>query len=91
LLVTWRIYFAVKRVLLDYNCLLASFEVIEMAPPEETLHHYLRRHFEKVSTGNARQFAEQREISELDVVPDTRTSDGSGGYGIAKPPLTHYH
>lgn len=28
--------------------------------PEETLHNYLRRYFEKVSKGNARQFAEQR-------------------------------
>jgi len=66
-------------------------KVIEMAPPEETLHHYLRRHFEKVSKGNARQFAEQRETPQVDVVPDTRTSDGSGSYRIAKPFLTHYH
>ena len=36
--------------------------------PEETLHNYLRRHFEKVSKGKARQFAEQREVPKVDVV-----------------------
>jgi hypothetical protein len=45
---------------------------------EETLHNYLRRHFEKVSKGKARQFAEQREVPKVDVVPDSRSSDGSG-------------
>ena len=45
--------------------------------PEETLHNYLRRHFEKVSKGNARQFAEQREVPKVDVVPDTRSSHGA--------------
>jgi hypothetical protein len=45
--------------------------------PEETLHNYLRRHFEKISKGKARQFAEQRDIPEVNVVPDTRSSDGS--------------
>jgi hypothetical protein len=41
---------------------LLQSEVIEMVPlkPEETLHNYLRRHFEKVSKGKARQFAEQK-------------------------------
>ena len=29
---------------------------------EETLHIYLRRHFEKVSKGTARKFAEQRKL-----------------------------
>jgi hypothetical protein len=52
---------------------------------EETLHDYLRRHFEKVSKGNARQFAEQREIPKVEVVPDTRTSGGNGSYAIARP------
>ena len=58
---------------------LLESEVIEMIPlkPEETLHNYLRRHFEKVSKGNARQFAEQREVPKVDVVPDTRSSDGA--------------
>ena len=44
---------------------------------EETLHNYLRRHFEKVSKGNARQFAEQKEVTKVDVVPDMPSSDGS--------------
>jgi hypothetical protein len=45
--------------------------------PEETLHNYLRRHFEKVSKNKARQFAEQEERPKVDVVPDARSSDGS--------------
>jgi hypothetical protein len=53
--------------------------VIEIVPlkPEETLHNYLRRHFEKVSKTKARLFAEQREVPEVDVVPATRSSDVS--------------
>ena len=35
---------------------------------EETLHDYLRRHFEKISKGNARQFAEQNAVTKVDVV-----------------------
>jgi len=30
---------------------------------EETLHHYLRRHFERISEGKARQLAEELEAS----------------------------
>jgi hypothetical protein len=30
--------------------------------PEETFHVYLRRHFERVSNGMARQFAEKRDV-----------------------------
>jgi hypothetical protein len=58
---------------------LLEFEVIEVVPlkPEETLHHYLRRHFEKVSKGNERRLAEQ-EVPKADVVPDTRSSGGNG-------------
>ncbi len=41
---------------------------------EETLHIYLRRHFEKVSKGTARKFAE-KEAAELNVVPDPRPAD----------------
>jgi hypothetical protein len=36
---------------------------------EETLHDYLRRYFEKISKGNARQFAEQNTVTKVDVVP----------------------
>jgi hypothetical protein len=43
--------------------------------PEETLHVYLRRHFERVSKGMARQFAEKRDVPKVDVV-DTRPPDG---------------
>jgi hypothetical protein len=48
-----------------------------MVPPktEETLHIYLRRHFEKISKGTARQFAEQREATKVNVVPDARPAD----------------
>ena len=58
---------------------LLESEVIEIVPlkPEETLHNYLRRHFEKVSKSKARQFAEQGELPKVDVVPDARSSDGA--------------
>jgi hypothetical protein len=51
--------------------------VIEMVviKTEETLHNYLRRHFEKISEGKARQFAEQGEGLKKAVVPVS--SDGS--------------
>jgi hypothetical protein len=42
---------------------------------EETLHIYLRRHFEKVAKGTARQFAEQRAATKVNVVPDPRPTD----------------
>jgi hypothetical protein len=32
--------------------------------PEETLHEYLRRHFERISRVKARQFVEQKELPE---------------------------
>jgi hypothetical protein len=32
--------------------------------PEETLHEYLRRHFDKMSRVKARQFVEQKELPE---------------------------
>jgi hypothetical protein len=53
-------------------------EVIEMAPlaPEETLHTYLRRYFEKISRGKIRQFAEQKEVSTIEVVPAGRLGPG---------------
>jgi hypothetical protein len=44
---------------------------------EETLHDYLRRHFEKVSKGNARQFAQQKEVTKVDHAPDVLPSDDS--------------
>jgi hypothetical protein len=46
--------------------------------PEETLHNYLRRYFEKISKGLANQFAEQRELSRLQAIPDPRSSAGDG-------------
>jgi hypothetical protein len=53
--------------------------VIEMAvnKTEETLHNYLRRHFEKISEGKARQFAEQGNRGKKGVVSVPRPSDGS--------------
>jgi hypothetical protein len=44
--------------------------------PEETLHVYLRRHFERVSKGMARQFAEKRDVPEV-VAVVTHPSSGS--------------
>jgi hypothetical protein len=44
--------------------------------PEETLHVYLRRHFERVSNGMARQFAEKRDLSAA-VAVVTHSSNGS--------------
>jgi hypothetical protein len=32
--------------------------------PEETLHEYLRRHFERISRVKARQFVEEKELPE---------------------------
>jgi len=53
--------------------------VIEMVAikTEETLHNYLRRHFEKISEGQARQFAEQGERPKKGVVSVPRSYDGS--------------
>jgi hypothetical protein len=42
---------------------------------EETLHIYLRRHFERVSKCTARPLAEQRETTKVNVVPDARPAD----------------
>ena len=49
-----------------------------MAPltPEETLHIYLRRYFEKISRRKIRQFAEQKEVPGIEVVPAGRPSSG---------------
>ena len=44
--------------------------------PEETLHVYLRRHFERVSKGMARQFAEKRDVPKV-AIADMRPSNGS--------------
>jgi hypothetical protein len=44
----------------------------------ETLHEYLRRHFEKISRVKARQFVEQRDLPEADVVPKTNSLGSSG-------------
>jgi hypothetical protein len=42
--------------------------------PEETLHVYLRRHFERVSKGMARQFAEKRDVPKV-AAAEKRPSD----------------
>jgi hypothetical protein len=44
--------------------------------PEETIHVYLRRHFERVSQGMARQFVEKRDVPAVEVVV-THFSNGS--------------
>jgi hypothetical protein len=46
---------------------------MEMDPlkKEETLHNYLRRHFERISEKKARQLAEQDVVLKDDVALDT--------------------
>ena len=39
---------------------------------EETLHNYLRRHFERISKNKARHLAEQTAAVEADVIQNTR-------------------
>jgi hypothetical protein len=46
--------------------------------PEETLHSDLRRYFEKISKGMRSKFAEQPELSRIQVIPGTRSSAGDG-------------
>jgi hypothetical protein len=46
--------------------------------PEETLHNYLRRYFEKISRGMTNHSAEQRELSRMQVIPNTRSPAGDG-------------
>lgn len=55
-------------------------EVIEMAAvkPEETLHDYIRRYFEKIAKGMTRQLAEQGQFSRVEVIPNTPSSAESG-------------
>jgi hypothetical protein len=57
-----------------------KLEVIEMAAvkPEETLHDYLRRYFEKIAKSMTRQFAEQGEFSRVEVIPNAPSSVESG-------------
>ena len=47
---------------------------MSLLKPEETLHIYLRRHFEKVSKSMARQFSEKRDVPRVAVI-DTRSSE----------------
>jgi hypothetical protein len=56
-----------------------GLDVIKMAPlkDDETLHNYLRRHFEKVSKDNARQLAQLKVVTKVDVVPAMPSSEGS--------------
>ena len=38
--------------------------------PEETLHTYLRRHFEQIAKRLTRQIADQKEASCVEAIPD---------------------
>jgi hypothetical protein len=44
----------------------------------ETLHEYLRRHFENISMVKARQFVEHRDLPEVDAVPKTNPLASTG-------------
>jgi hypothetical protein len=50
-----------------------KLRLMEMDPlkKEETLHNYLRRHFERISEKKARQLAEQDVVLKDDVALDT--------------------
>jgi hypothetical protein len=72
---------AVRTYRAMFGSALSNFlksEVIKMAEskPEETLHNYLRRYFEKISKSMTNQCAEQREPSRMQVTPNTRSSAG---------------
>jgi len=45
---------------------------MDLLKKEETLHNYLRRHFERISKNKARQLAEQTAAVEADVISNTR-------------------
>lgn len=49
--------------------LIGVMEMMVSPKTEETLHIYIRRHFEQVSKGTARRFAEQKEAAKAKVVP----------------------
>ena len=58
---------------------LLETKVIEMVSIKpETLHEYLRRHFENISRVKARQFVEERELPEAEVVPKTKHIGSTG-------------
>jgi hypothetical protein len=44
----------------------------------ETLHEYLRRHFENISRAKARQFVEGRDLPEVDAVPKAKSLGSTG-------------
>jgi hypothetical protein len=44
----------------------------------ETLHEYLRRHFENISRVKARQFVERTELPEVDAVPKSKSLGSAG-------------
>ncbi len=46
--------------------------------PEETLHNYLRRYFEKISKNMTSRFAEQRELSRMQAIPNPQSSAADG-------------
>jgi hypothetical protein len=49
--------------------------------PEETLHNYLRRHFERISIAKARELPEQSRVLEVDFVPEAVPAHASGRRG----------
>jgi hypothetical protein len=58
---------------------LRETKVIEMVSIKpETLHEYLRRHFENISRVKARQFVERRDLPEVDAVPKTKSLGSTG-------------
>jgi hypothetical protein len=44
--------------------------------PEETLHDYLRRHFEKISKGKAQEFADQKKVRGFHIDINKWSPDG---------------
>jgi hypothetical protein len=51
--------------------------------PEDMLHTYLRRYFERISNGMTRRFAEQKDVPCLKINPDRLPA--GGGSSVRAP------
>jgi hypothetical protein len=60
-----------RRIAVRTSTLTWMIEMVSIKP-EETLHEYLRRHFEKISRVKARKFVEQKELPDS-AAPSTKS------------------
>jgi hypothetical protein len=68
----------VKRIAVKLARLLETKVIQMFSIKPETLHEYLRRHFDKISRVQARQFVELGELPEVEVVPKTEPLVSTG-------------